>query len=163
MPSNLRLSSSVLLSKAFLRRYALMIGMAVIPFSSLRVQLIRLCGIKIGKGCYLGFHVRFDTNYPEKISIGDHVTISHNVSIYTHTATPANSLLGCAYRKIRPVLVQDGAWLGANSLLLPGAVVAKDCFIGAGAVLAGQTEPRAIYWGNPARKIRDLMPDKKTS
>lgn len=140
-----------------------MIGMAVIPFSSLRVQLTRLCGIKIGKGCYLGFHVSFDTNYPEKISIGDHVTISHNVSIYTHTGTPANSLLGRTYKKISPVFIQDGAWLGANSLLLPGTVVAKNCFIGAGAVLTGQTEPGAIYTGNPAQKIRELSLDKEPS
>lgn len=143
-----------------MRRYVMMLGMFALPFSSLRVLLLRCCGVTIGPGCYIGFNVMFDTNYPTLIRIGRNVTISHNVAIYTHTATPAASPLGRAYRCIKPVSVGDGAWIAANSMLLPGVEVGPNCMIGAGAVVTKSTEADSLYAGNPARKVKALsLPD----
>ena len=134
----------------------MMVGMFVLPFSSLRVWLLRLCGVTIGDGCYVGFNVAFDTNYPSLIHIGRNVTISHDVMIVTHTATPAASLLGRLYRSAEPVVIGDGAWIAARSLLLPGVEIGRNCMIGAGSVVTGNTEPDSLYAGNPARKIKSL-------
>ena len=144
------------LAIAALRRYAMMIGMSVLPFSSLRVLLMRLCGVSIEKGCYVGFNVAFDTCYPSSIRIGSNVTISHNVTIFTHTATPAASRLGRLYRCVKPVVVDDGAWIAAHSLLLPGVEIGRNCMVGAGSVVTASTEPDSLYAGNPARKIKSL-------
>lgn len=144
------------LAMAAMRRYAMMVGMFLLPFSTLRVLLLRLCGVRIGSGCYIGFNVVCDTNHPSLIRIGQGVTISHNVAIYTHTATPANSPLGELYDCAKPVTVGDGAWIAANSLILPGVNVGSNCMIGAGSVVTRSTEPAALYAGNPARKIKSL-------
>jgi len=64
------------LATAALRRYGMMVGMFAVPFSSLRVLVMRLCGVRVGRGCYVGFNVAFDTNFPALIRIGDAVTIS---------------------------------------------------------------------------------------
>ena len=143
-------------ASAAARRYAMMFGMCMLPFSCLRVMLMRLCGVKIGQDCYMGFNVAFDTNYSSLIRIGQGVTISHNVTILTHTATPVASPLGRLFCCVKPVVVGDGAWIAANALLLPGVEIGRNCMIGAGSVVTANTEPDSLYAGNPARKIKSL-------
>ena len=82
-----KITSLKSLISAGIRRYILFTGMNLLPFSFLRIYLLRFCGIKVGKGCYVGFNVIPDTNFPELIKIGKKVTISHNVNLITHTAT----------------------------------------------------------------------------
>jgi len=67
--------------------------MAGIPFSRFRVVLLKMYGVKLERGCYIGFNVICDTNFSHLITIGDRVTISHNTLIFTHTATPAKNRL----------------------------------------------------------------------
>ena len=141
---------------AAFRRYAMSIGMAIIPLTCLRVLLLRICGVRVGKGCYLGFNVICDTNYAELITIGDHVTISHNTLIYAHTASPVESSLAAFYNEARPVTIERGAWIGAGSIVLPGVTIGRDCMIGAGSIVSKSTDPSSLYAGNPCRKIKVL-------
>lgn len=131
-----------------------MLGMKYLPLSFLRVGLLKACGVKIGKGCYVGFNIRIDTNYPNLISIGHQVTISHDVSIYTHTATPSKCALSEVYNFAAETTIGDGAWIGATALLLPGISIAPNTMIGAGAVVSRCTESNWVYAGNPAVKIK---------
>lgn len=133
------------------------VGMAWIPFSSLRVLVLKLCGVKIGRGCYVGFNVICDTNFPGLITIGDRVTISHNTLIFTHTATPVKSRLAEIYKQKKPVVIGSGAWIGACCTILPGVVIGQDCMIGAGSVVTKSTEPASLYAGNPSKKIKALQ------
>ncbi|MBK6608158.1 MAG: acyltransferase [Leptospiraceae bacterium] len=141
---------------AALRRYLMMVGMSLIPFSNMRASLLRLCGVKVGKGCYIGFNVICDTNYAEMIEIGDLVTISHNTVIFTHTATPSNSYLSKIYNQVKNVKISDGSWIGANCTILPGVVIGENCMIGAGSVVSKNTESYSLYAGNPCKKIKDI-------
>ena len=93
----LRKEIFMFLIKAACRRYLMSFAMAIIPFSSIRIFFLRLCGISVGRGCYVGFNVACDTNYPELISIGDNVTISHGSMLITHTQSPACSWLSGIY------------------------------------------------------------------
>ena len=147
---------------AFFRRYAMMIGMWLLPFSSLRIMMLRMCGVRIGHGCYVGFNVVFDTNFPELISVGDQVTLSHNVAIYTHTITPVASRLAGVYQTTGAVTIGQGAWVCAQSLILPGVEIGADCLIGAGSVVTKSTESGWLYAGNPARRIKPIVfePDR---
>ena len=142
---------------AFFRRYAMMIGMWLLPFSSLRIVMLRMCGVRIGHGCYVGFNVVFDTNFPELISVGDRVTLSHNVAIYTHTITPVASRLAGVYQTTGAVTIGQGAWVCAQSLILPGVEIGADCLIGAGSVVTKSTESGWLYAGNPARRIKPIV------
>jgi len=155
---SLRAHPAARLAIAAIRRYMMTIGMAIIPFSSLRVLLLRICGVHVGKGCYLGFNVICDTNFAELITIGDHVTISHDTVIYTHTASPVKSPLSALYNQVRPVTIENGAWIGAGCIILPGVTVAQDCMVGAGSVVTRSTEPSSLYAGNPCKKIKALSP-----
>jgi acetyltransferase-like isoleucine patch superfamily enzyme len=141
-----------------LRRYALMFGMSLLPLSSARAWLLRICGVKVGKGCYIGFNVIADTNYPSLIIIGDHVTISHNCSLIAHTQTPVKqSFLSTIYNSVKPITIEEGAWIGMNVTLLPGAYIKQNCFIAAGSVVPSMTTSSfSVYAGNPLKLIKYL-------
>jgi maltose O-acetyltransferase len=132
------------------------VGMFIIPFSSVRVWILRLCGVKVGRGCYIGFNVICDTNFSELIEIGNNVTISHNTLIFAHTVTPTSSYLGRIYNQIKGVSIADGAWIGANCTILPGVSIGTNCMVGAGSVVSKSTESYSLCAGNPCRKIKDL-------
>lgn len=149
-------NSLILLFGSAFRRYFLMMGMNMLPLVSLRIYLLRLSGVSIGKGCYIGFNVMPDTNYPELISIGDNVTISHNCVIITHTQTPAQSSLGTLYRHKKSVHIGNGSWIGMNTVILPGAVISDDCFIGAGSVVTSNMPTKYLCAGNPCKPVKAL-------
>lgn len=52
--------------------------------------------------------------------------------------------------------IEDDVWIGAGSIICPGAHIGSGAVIGAGAVVTGAVPPRAVAAGVPARvkKIR---------
>lgn len=134
------------------RRYATIFLLGLLPSSSLRVMTARLMGCNVGKRCYIGFGFQPDTNYTSLIAIGNYVTISHNVSIATHTGTPVReSSLARMYASRKPVVLCDGCWIGMNTTILPGAYVGPSVFVAAGSVVVGRLDQPGLYAGNPAR------------
>jgi virginiamycin A acetyltransferase len=51
------------------------------------------------------------------------------------------------------IVVGDDVWIGANCVILDGAVVASGCVIGAGSIVRGTLDPYGIYVGNPLRRL----------
>lgn len=51
------------------------------------------------------------------------------------------------------IVVEDDVWIGANAVLLDGAVLRRGCVIGAGAVVRGEIAEFAVAVGAPARII----------
>jgi len=150
------------LVRAAARRYTMWLT-DILPFSSLRIIVLRLCGAKIGHRCYVGFGVKVDTNYPELILIEDDVTISHECMLITHTQSPVSSPLSRRYNQVKPIQIKRGAWIGARSLVLPGAIIEKDCLIGAGSTVCGITAAGTVWAGNPIsqKKFVDLGCDEE--
>ena len=144
-----------LLIAAF-RRYLMAFGMNIIPFATVRASILRVCGVRVGRGCYIGFNVICDTNFATLITIGNNVTISHNTSIFAHTATPVVTHLSSIYNDVRSVQIGDGAWIGAHCILLPGVTIGEHCMIGAGSVVTKSTDSYSLYAGNPCKKIKTL-------
>ncbi len=89
--------------------------------------------IEIGADCQVGPETMFITSNHERRSDG---TVSDD----------------SAYGDIR---VGDGAWIGARVVVLPGAIIEKDCIIAAGAVVRGRCLAGRTYGGVPARLIAE--------
>ena len=51
------------------------------------------------------------------------------------------------------VIVEDDVWIGANAVLLDGAICRSGCIVGAGAVVRSEIPRNAICVGVPARVI----------
>jgi acetyltransferase-like isoleucine patch superfamily enzyme len=56
--------------------------------------------------------------------------------------------------------IRRGARIGGAAVLLPGIEVGEEAFVGAGAVVLTDVEPRTLVVGNPARKIRSVPDDE---
>lgn len=104
------------------------------------------CAINSGTVIYTGNGVR----------IGDAVLIAANC-----TLAPTNHAFGDRERRIRDqgflpskggIVIQDDVWLGANVVVLDGAVIGKGCVVAAGSVVRGRLEPYSIYAGVPAKR-----------
>ena len=54
-----------------------------------------------------------------------------------------------------PVVIQDGAAVGLNSVVLPGSVIGENSWLGAMSVLRGELPPGVIAVGNPATTVKD--------
>ena len=57
-----------------------------------------------------------------------------------------------------PVVIEDGAYLGANSIILPGVTVGAGAFVGEGAVVTEDVPPHTLVYGNPAKVVRRYDP-----
>ncbi len=73
-----------------------------------------------------------------------------------HTGEPADVPIIQTDLIIKPVRVDDGADIGVNAVLLPGAHIGAGAIVGAGSVVTRDTEvpPYAIYAGVPAKFLR---------
>lgn len=51
------------------------------------------------------------------------------------------------------IIVEDDVWVGANCVILDGAVIARGCVIGAGSIVRGRLDAYGVYAGSPLQKI----------
>jgi len=93
------------------------------------------------------------------IKIGSHVCISQGAYLCTGNHDWSDPAFGLI---IKPIIIEDGAWIGARAVVLPGVSVASHAVVTAGSVLSQTTEPYVIYAGNPASAIkkRNMNPPK---
>ena len=91
------------------------------------------------------------------IRIGEHVLIAANctLSATNHAFSEADRMI--VEQGFMPsrggIDVGDDVWIGANSVVLDGAVIERGCVIGAGSIVRGVLEAYGVYAGQPLRCI----------
>jgi acetyltransferase-like isoleucine patch superfamily enzyme len=98
------------------------------------------------------------------IYVGNGVTIGRNVSIASNcTIAPTNHEIlkkGVIIQKqaFMPsrggIIIEDDVWIGANTVLLDGAILRHGCVIGAASLVRSEVQAYSINVGNPLRLIR---------
>lgn len=53
-----------------------------------------------------------------------------------------------------PIIIEDGVWIGSNSVILSGVKIGRGAIIGAGSVVLKDIPAYAIAAGNPAKVIK---------
>jgi maltose O-acetyltransferase len=117
--------------------------------------------IHIGEGAWLGQGSYFDTRAP--ITIGARAGIAPGVKLIT-----ADHELGGPERRAgayapRPIVVGEGAWVGASAIVLSGVTIGPGAVVASGSVVHRDCEPNTLYGGVPARPIRALEPGEAAS
>jgi acetyltransferase-like isoleucine patch superfamily enzyme len=135
-----------------------------LPMYQMRVVMFRACGVKIGRGVYIGNLVYLDSEYPEFIEIEDEVAIAPGAIVVAHSAgSPFLARTGVFHEGPKKVLLKRGAWVGVGAIVLPGVTIEEGAIIAAGAVVSQNVPSYTIVAGNPARAVRKLDRLSKSS
>jgi putative colanic acid biosynthesis acetyltransferase WcaF len=142
---------------------------SILPSSSMKVMILRTFGARIGNGCTVKPGIR--VKYPWRLTVGNDcwlgedcwidnladVQIGNDVCVsqgaYLCTGNhdwsePSFSLI------IRPIVLRDGAWVGARALLAPGIELGECAVAAAGSVVTQSIPAYQVHAGNPATFIR---------
>lgn len=144
------------------------------PFAAVKRGALNLAGAKIGHNVHIYPGVRFFT--PKGLTIGDNVSISSYVVVTTaggvtigqnvligygakilsanHKIPEERGTIFGAGHDIAPVNIEDGVWIGANAVILPGVRVGTGAVVAAGAIVTKNVAPYTIVGGVPAKLIR---------
>jgi len=105
-------------------------------------------GVEIGMDCKIESHVFI----PEGITICDRVFVGP-ITVFCNVKHP---MKGEEYQK---TLICEDVIIGAGVTILPGVIIYKGAFIGAGSVVTKNIESYAKVVGNPAKPLIYLATD----
>lgn len=126
-------------------------------------------GAILGRNCIVGKGTYIDTD----VKIGDNVKIQNSCLVYhgatiengvflgpgviltndkqPRAITPDGTLKGDADWTVGPILVCEGASVGAGSIVLPDVTIGRFAMVGAGSVVTRDVPVNGLVYGNPAR------------
>ena len=115
------------------------------------IKYARHIGVTIGKDCLIA-----TTNWstePYLVHVGNNVQITHNVSIHTHGGAHCIRQLSPDFDIFGKVVIEDWAYIGAYSQILPGVTIGEGALVAAGSIVTKSVAPHTVVGGNPARFI----------
>jgi putative colanic acid biosynthesis acetyltransferase WcaF len=88
------------------------------------------------------------------VAIGANACVSQEAYLLTgnhdYTSTQFTLITG-------EIVLEDGAWVGARSIVCPGRTMRRNAILTAGSVLTRDAEANGIYAGNPAVLVRQRL------
>lgn len=141
----------------------------LIPFSGLKVKLLRLFGAKVGLGVLIKPSVNI--KYPWFLEIGNYVWIGEgvwidnlaNVKIGDNVCISQGAMLLCGnhdFKKttfdlmVGKINIEDGVWIGAKTVICPGVTCKSHSILTVGSIANKDLGEWGIYKGNPAILIK---------
>jgi maltose O-acetyltransferase len=110
--------------------------------------------VTIGDDVFLNARVFIDAS--AHVDIGPSCWIAPEVMILTTSHRIGSGSKRAGIEVYEPVTVEEGCWLGARAVLLPGVKVGHGCVVAAGAVVTNDCQPNGLYAGLPATRKREL-------
>ena len=155
---NVKLGKDVKLSK-FINLYGCEIGDETKIGAFVEIQK----NAKIGNRCKISSH----TFICEGVTIEDNVFVGHGVTFindtYPRATTPGRGLQTEKDWDVERTLVKQGASIGSGATILSNLVIGENAIVGAGAVVTKDVLPNEIVTGNPARFLRPVMSEIRTT
>lgn len=127
--------------------------------SRLRATVLRFFGARVSPNVYIRHGVRIQ--WPWKLTVGrntwigvgawilnlDEVSIGANVCISQDAMilTGSHDRRDVAFEhKNSPITIEDGVWICARSMILPGSFVGANSIVSAGAIFSGKVGPGEV-------------------
>lgn len=101
-------------------------------------------------------HIGINTIMIGPITLGNHVGIAQNcfLSGENHRFDDMKKSFMEQGYSIKPIIIQDYVWIGANCTILPGVEIGERCVVGAGSVVTKNIPAYSLVVGNPARIVK---------
>jgi phosphonate metabolism protein (transferase hexapeptide repeat family) len=111
----------------------------------------------IGKFCSIAAMTRINPgNHPMQRASQSHFT--YRSSAYFSDEQDDDAFF--AWRRAHRVVIGHDVWIGHGAIILAGRTIATGAVVAAGAVVTKDVPAYAIVAGNPARSIRQRIPDE---
>ena len=135
------------IKKSLLKLFGAKLGKRILIKPSVNIKYPWF--LKIGNDVWIGEDVWIDNL--SMVYLGNNVVISQGAFLFTgnhnYKKTGFDLLL-------KDIVVEDGVWIGAGSMIVPGIRMGNHSVAGAGSVITENTLPYSIYSGNPAKFVR---------
>ncbi len=148
---------------------AIFFNTGLFPVYGLKCRVLRWFGATIGRGVVI--KPRANIKYPWRLKVGDFSWIGEgawidnlaDVSIGSNACISQEAYLLTGnhdYKSVKFTLITgdivlgDGAWVGARSIVCPGRRMGRNAVLSAGSVLTRDAEENGIYAGNPATLVK---------
>jgi putative colanic acid biosynthesis acetyltransferase WcaF len=147
---------------------ACVINNKLVPFSGVRVGLLRLFGAKIGTGCRFVHPLRVKAPWnlevgvncwfgvdawiynQAPITIGNNVCISQGVFL----TSGSHDVAGNMDLQVAPIVIEDGVWVSSKCVVQKGVTIGRSAVVTPLSVVHRSLPAAGIYGGNPCRFIR---------
>lgn len=134
-----------------------------------KVFVLRAFGARIGKGVVI--KPRVNIHFPWKLLIGDYVWLGEEtfilnfepINIGSNVCISQRTFLcggnhdfkdpSFSYRN-EPIVIEEGAWVGAQVFVAPGVTIKKNAVISAGSIVYSDIPANMVCSGNPCTPIK---------
>ena len=142
---------------------------SIMPISKVKVVILRLFGAQVG--CCVTIKQKVNIKYPWNLKIGNYVWIGESAWIDNLTKVTIGNNVCISqgvylltgnhnYRKksfdliVKEIVVEDGVWIGARSVICPGVILAMNCVVTVGQVIVKNTVKDTIYLSSEIYKTK---------
>ncbi|HYW81212.1 MAG TPA: acyltransferase [Thermoguttaceae bacterium] len=108
--------------------------------------------IRAGEDSYIGRYSQIQAAGGRTVTIGNRVSISHFVKVYTQTHDPRDREQTVG----GDVVFEDGVWIGAGVFVREGVTIGENSVIGANSVVTKDVPPNTIAGGVPCQVIESM-------
>lgn len=143
-----------------------------LPFSDLKVKVLRLFGAKVGQRVRIKPGVR--VKFPWRLTLGDDVWLGENawidnlasvilennvcLSQKVYLCTGNHDWTDPTFQlRIAPIHLKASSWIAAGAMIGPGVTVETGAVLTLGSVAVRSLAPMTIYAGNPAQAIKPRL------
>jgi len=155
---DVKLGKNVRLSK-FINLYGCEIGEETKVGAFVEIQK----NARVGRRCKISSH----TFICEGVTIEDNVFVGHSVTFVNDSYPRATAADGGLQTekdwKVEKTLVKRGASIGSGSTILSNLVIGENAIVGAGSVVTKDVPPNVIVVGNPAKVLRQIVPEARSN
>lgn len=119
---------------------------------------------RVGNRTFIGTGCVFTVG--RSITIGDDVLIAGECFLADYSAHPLDPEKRIAREQVepgdvRPIRIENKAWLGRGATILPGVTIGEGAVVGAAAVVTKDVPPGHICVGNPGRLLSRTVYETK--
>lgn len=126
----------------------------------LRPWLLRRLGCKVGKGVFVGDHVKVDQNHADLITLDDYSHVASGTRLLCHQRDLSHYCVGDNYAnlgyRLAPIHMKRGSLVGMESFVMPGVTIGEGAIVGAGSLVSKSVPDWTVAAGRPAKVVRQI-------